>query len=111
MSYILTISGSTRAESSNARLLRALARSTPQSAGRLRFEASDSLAELPLFSPERLAAGPPDIVLRFAERVRSARAVVIATPEYAHNLPAAVKSALEWTVSSGEFAVQRGVRG
>ena len=97
---LLTISGSTRAGSSTVKLLRALAQLAPQYA----WTEAPSLDTLPLFSPLRLAQGKPASCLVLAKAVNEADVVIIATPEYAFNMPAALKSALEWCVASGEFS-------
>ena len=109
---VLTICGSTRAASGNALLLRAFARRAPH----LTWTAAPPLGELPLFTPEALeaesAGASPSVftqVAAFRQNLRDADAVLIATPEYAHNLPAALKSALEWVVASGEFSRKRTV--
>ena len=62
---------------------------------------------LPLFSPRRLAAGVPTPVAEWATFVKTADLLVVATPEYAHGIPASLKSALEWLVASGEFSRKR----
>ena len=97
---LLTLSGSTRPDSSTLRLLKALALAAP------RFDWTEGpvLDTLPLFTPERLAEGKPTSCVVLAKAVQEADVVIIATPEYAHNMPAALKSALEWCVSSGEFS-------
>ena len=114
--HILTLCGSTRPDSSNARLLRAFAELDAEL-----YPESDNvwtegptLGELPLFTTEALererAGEAPEVFTQVAElraTVAAADVVLIATPEYAHNLPAALKSALEWTVASGEFAGKR----
>ena len=70
------------------------------------LEAPDAEA-LPLFTSSRLAAGRPPEVEAWATFVKTSDALVIATPEYAHGVPAALKSALEWLVASGEFSRKR----
>jgi len=55
----------------------------------------------------RLAAGKPEACLVLAKAVQEADIVILATPEYAFNMPAALKSALEWCVASGEFSQKR----
>ena len=98
---ILTLNGSPAgANSTNARLLSAYERLAP----RHDWSHAHDLAGLPLFSPQRLAAGRPEPVERLASAVVAADAVIVSAPEYAHNLPAALKSALEWLVASGEFS-------
>jgi len=96
---ILALSGSLRAGSINARLLREAARLAP--AG-LAFEYWERLDELPHFSPERDIEPPPEPVADLRARMRTADALLIATPEYIHAMPAVLKNLLEWVVSSGD---------
>jgi NAD(P)H-dependent FMN reductase len=42
--------------------------------------------------------------LTFKETIKSHDAIIIATPEYIHNIPAVLKNALEWTTQTGEFS-------
>lgn len=69
-------------------------------------EAPD-IESLPLFTSTRLAAGRPAEVEAWATFVKTSDALVVATPEYAHGVPAALKSAIEWLVASGEFSRKR----
>ncbi|MFK8056255.1 MAG: NADPH-dependent FMN reductase [Saprospiraceae bacterium] len=100
---LLTLSGSTRPTSSTVRLLKALALSAPQ----FEWTEAPSLDTLPLFTPARLSEGKTASCAVLAKAVQEADVVVIATPEYAHNMPAALKNALEWCVASGEFSQKR----
>lgn len=95
---IVTLCGSARPDSSNRKLLTALEDVWPEAG----FTHAD-IHELPLFAdlPERAT---PQLVSDFKALVAGAEAVVVTTPEYAHNLPAALKNALEWLVAGGELA-------
>jgi NAD(P)H-dependent FMN reductase len=42
-------------------------------------------------------------VLEYREQLRESDGVVIASPEYAHGVPGALKNALDWVVGSGEL--------
>ena len=96
---ILTISGSSRQESSNVRLLEAL-----QTIDNTKnFIHYNRLNKLPVFAAELDKSPWPLEVLKWRSAIADADAVVICTPEYLHNLPAQIKSALEWIASSGEF--------
>ena len=100
---ILTLSESLRAESSNALLLRAAARLSPEGA---RFTFYDQqIAALPHFSPTSTPRVP---LLRrrsqsFATCLAAAHGVLACCPEYAHGVSGAFKDALDWIVSSGEL--------
>ena len=99
---LLAISGSLRAESSNARLLRAAAAVAP--AG-VRLTLYEGLAALPHFNPDLDGEGavPPPAVAEWRRRLAAADGVVISSPEYAHGVPGSLKNALDWIVSSGEL--------
>lgn len=98
---VLALCGSPSPDSATARVLRALARmSRPDHA----WTHVEGIGAWPLFTPERLRAGRPNEIQVLAEAAAEAELVVVATPEYAHNVPAALKSALEWLVASGELS-------
>jgi len=100
---VLGMSGSLRAESTNARLLRAAAKLVPDGT---RFTFYDEqIAALPPFSPDLDGEGAavPPAVADLRQRLSAAGAVLICCPEYAHGVPGAFKNALDWIVSSGEL--------
>jgi NAD(P)H-dependent FMN reductase len=94
---LLTLSGSLRAGSLNALLLREAARLAPEHT----FTFWERLDELPHFSPERDGDPPPEAAADLRAQVRAAEALLVCTPEYIHAMPAVLKNALEWLVSSG----------
>jgi NAD(P)H-dependent FMN reductase len=96
---ILAIPGSLRAASLNAALLRAAARLAPPG---IVVGVFAGLGELPLFNPD-LEAQLPSRVHSFRERVASADALLISSPEYAHGVTGAIKNALDWLVSYEPF--------
>jgi NAD(P)H-dependent FMN reductase len=67
------------------------------------FEVFDGIEALPHFNPDRDVEPPPPEVGRWRAALAGADAVVIATPEYAHGYPGALKDALDWIVGSGEL--------
>jgi len=95
---ILAISGSLRAHSSNAALVRAAAALAP--AGMEFGFYEEQMGNLPLFNPD--LDGPPT-VKEFRALLGAADGVLISCPEYAHGIPGALKNALDWIVSSGEL--------
>jgi chromate reductase, NAD(P)H dehydrogenase (quinone) len=99
---IVAISGSLRANSSNAALLRAAARVAPEGVSVTFYE---GLGELPHFNPDLDEEGsvPPPPVRELRELLIAADAVVISSPEYAHGVPGAFKNMLDWLVSAGEL--------
>jgi chromate reductase, NAD(P)H dehydrogenase (quinone) len=100
--HIIAISGSLRAGSSNAALLRAAARVAPD---RVRITLYEGLGELPHFNPDLDGEGaePPAAVRALRELLIAADAVLISSPEYAHGVPGSFKNLLDWLVSVGEL--------
>ena len=100
--HVVAISGSPRAGSSNAALLRAARELAPEG---IEITVYDEIGTLPLFTPDvdGEEAAPPDAVGRFRALLREADGIVISSPEYAYGAPGALKNALDWLVSSGEL--------
>jgi NAD(P)H-dependent FMN reductase len=96
---LLAISGSLRATSSNAALVRAARRLAP--AG-VTVEIAESIGALPHFSPDLDVDPLPVAVTALRAAVGRCAGLVIATPEYAHGMPGALKNALDWLVSATE---------
>jgi NAD(P)H-dependent FMN reductase len=98
---ILAIPGSTKANSTNELMLRAIAKHYGES---LNFEIYTEIAELPHFNSDLDNENPPATVKKFRELIEKADGVIISTPEYVFSLPGAMKNALEWTVSTTIFS-------
>ncbi|MGO2357849.1 NADPH-dependent FMN reductase [Mesonia sp.] len=98
---ILGIAASASKSSSNYYLLKAIEDllSSPDE-----MKVIEGLEDFELFSPLRLEKGVPSNILDFKQHVLEADLVLIATPEYTHNIPAVLKNMLEWCTASGEFA-------
>jgi chromate reductase, NAD(P)H dehydrogenase (quinone) len=96
---VLAISGSLRAASINSAFCRAAARLAPAP---MRISVFAGMAMLPLFNPD-LETDPPRAVREFRTAVGSARALIIASPEYAHGISGVLKNALDWLVSFEGF--------
>src|SRR5437763_8085646 len=92
---VLAISGSLRDASINSAFCRAAAR---LARAPLRVAVYPGLGLLPLFNPD-LEASPPLAARELRSAVTSADALIIASPEYAHGIPGALKNALDWLVS------------
>src|SRR3954447_6900540 len=94
---LLLISGSLRAGSTNAAVLRTAAALAPDEVETVLFH---GLAELPHFNPDDDVEGQPvhAAVTAMRDAVARADALLICTPEYAGALPGAFKNLLEWTV-------------
>ena len=98
---ILAISGSTKTNSTNELILRAMARIYSEN---LDFQIYNEIAELPHFNSDLDTDEPPATVKFFRQLIESADGVLISTPEYVFSLPGAMKNALEWTVSTIIFS-------
>ena len=85
---LLAISGSLRADSSNTRLLRALAILAPDAVA---VSLYDGLGSLPHFNPDLDIEPAPPPVAAFRAQLQAADAIVISSPEYATALPAPLK--------------------
>jgi chromate reductase len=89
---VLGISGSLRQDSYNSRLLRAAGELLPPGA---ELEEFTALREIPAFD-EDIEHSPPPGVVALKDAIAEADAVLIATPEYNHSIPGALKNALDW---------------
>lgn len=92
---VLAICGSLRRASYNRQLLEAAALSAPQG---MRIEPSAPLGSLPLFDEdlEERTGGGPEPLAELRRAVAGADGLLIATPEYNHSFPGALKNALDW---------------
>jgi chromate reductase len=92
---ILAISGSLRAESYNTALARA-ARDVA-SAG-VEVEVYDGLASLPPYDQDLDEGGEetPAAVRDLRDRIESADAILVVTPEYNGSIPGVLKNAIDW---------------
>ena len=97
------VSGSSRLNSSNSKLLGVLPTLTTQH----EFYSYPKLAKLPVFSTGLDQHPWPTEVLHWRTFVANSDAIIISTPEYLHNLPAQIKNALEWLTTSGELNEKR----
>jgi chromate reductase, NAD(P)H dehydrogenase (quinone) len=90
---VLGISGSLRRGSLNSALLRAAAERLPAGAELVELE---GLREAPPYDEDVETDGVPAVVEELRDAVRSADAVLIATPEYNHSIPGWLKNVLDW---------------
>ncbi len=96
---IITISGSTRPESSNTKLLSHLNTLSSD----LDFHYSQLPKELPLFTSEAQEHLILPVIKAWRKELRDADGIIICMPEYIYNMPALIKNALEWVTASGEL--------
>lgn len=98
---IFGISASASKSSSNFYLLKAIKNLCAE---KDEMEVFEGLQNFELFSPARLEKGVPKKIQDFKQQIITADLIIISTPEYTHNIPAALKNMLEWCTASGEFA-------
>ncbi len=101
---IFAISGSTRSNSSNLKILKQIAE---LSKGIFEVKLFEDLAELPHFNPDLDTDIPPQAVTDFRNEIKQADGVLICTPEYVFSLPGSLKNALEWCVSTTVFSKKK----
>ncbi len=87
---VLAFAGSLRKGSYNKALIRAAVEVAPEN---VTIEVFD-LEGLPLFNQE-FEADPPQKVKEFKEKIRTADALLIATPEYNYSVPGVLKNAID----------------
>jgi chromate reductase, NAD(P)H dehydrogenase (quinone) len=90
---ILAISGSLRAGSHNAMLLRAVEELLSPSDS---LEVWEGLREVPPYDQDDDVEPAPLAVAALRAAIESADAVLISTPEYNSSIPGALKNALDW---------------
>jgi chromate reductase, NAD(P)H dehydrogenase (quinone) len=97
---VLLVSGSMRAGSSNAAVLRTIGEIAP--AG-VETEPYAGLATLPHFNPDDDYEPLHPAVVELRAAIAAADAIIFSTPEYAGDLPGSFKNLLDWTVGGGEI--------
>jgi NAD(P)H-dependent FMN reductase len=99
---ILAVAGSLQSRSGNLELLSTAAAAAPEGVLVVLF---DGVRDLPLFNPdlEPEGATPPPAVQAWRDALRASDGVLIASPEYGHSLPGALKNAIDWVIGSGEL--------
>jgi chromate reductase, NAD(P)H dehydrogenase (quinone) len=98
---ILGVSGSLQQKSGNLSLLE-LAKASAPAGVELRI--FDGLRLLPHFDPDIEKAGAaPGSVTAWRAAIAESDALLIASPEYGHSLPGALKNGIDWVIGSGEL--------
>lgn len=98
---ILAISGSTRQNSTNHRLIKAI---TDISKDVFDIQLYDGLSLLPYFNPDDDDEHVSREVALLRQLLGNADGVIICTPEYAHGVPGSLKNAIDWTVGTSDFS-------
>ena len=97
---ILVIIGSASANSANEKLVDNFALLTKDI---FCLKIIKDLKILPHFDPELSVGKPPEEVLKFRNKIENADGVIISSPEYIFSIPAGLKNAIEWCVSTTTF--------
>jgi len=97
---ILAICGSTRKNSANLQILKAIEKFSENSFNLSYFD----LVTLPYFDQDITDAEVSLEVQHFRNEINKADGVIICTPEYVFSLPGVLKNAIEWTVSTTVFS-------
>lgn len=97
---ILTLCGSLQASSKNSALLESAARLAPADVDVVAFE---GLRNLPHFDPDLEIEATIPVVDAWRSALRGSDALLIASPEYGHSLPGALKNGIDWVIGSGEL--------
>lgn len=97
---ILGVCGSLQASSGNLTLLQTAARIAPSGIEVVLF---DGLRDLPQFNPDFEGERSPPPVLEWRRAISGCDAMLIATPEYGHSLPGALKNGVDWVIGSAEL--------
>jgi chromate reductase len=98
---IFAITGSTRKNSSNYKILKFISENIKPE---LEVNIFEDLAGIPHFNPDLDTENPPEKVESFRNKIIEADGVIICTPEYVFSLPGSLKNALEWCVSTTIFS-------
>jgi NAD(P)H-dependent FMN reductase len=98
---VLAIPGSLRQSSSNEALLFYIKETYKHE---LNLTIYEGLNQLPHFNPDLDKDEVPKEVADLRSKIKEADAVLFCTPEYVFSLPAALKNAIEWTVSTTVFS-------
>ncbi len=97
---VVAISGSTRQNSINHSLLKAIADLSGTSFDITIF---DGIGNLPQFNADQDGGNVTKEIADFRQQINKADGVIICTPEYAHGVPGTLKNAIDWTISSSSF--------
>ena len=97
MKNVLAIAGSLRSGSTALKVIKTIAQF-----GIFNVEIFNGLEEIPPFNPDKKDNVPKQVV-EFRQKLQAADGVIICSPEYVFAVPGALKNAIDWTVSSGEF--------
>ncbi|CAC9976914.1 NADPH-dependent FMN reductase [Flavobacterium panici] len=98
---IVAITGSTRKNSSNFKILKYISEHIKSD---FEVDIFEDLDRIPHFNPDLDTENPPEEISLFRKKIIEADGIIICTPEYVFSLPGSLKNALEWCVSTTIFS-------
>ncbi|MFT4154084.1 NADPH-dependent FMN reductase [Parafilimonas sp.] len=98
---IFAIIGSAGKNSSNVKLVQKIAALTSDV---FTINIFEGLSTLPHFDPALSIENTPQIIVDLRNAIQQADGVIICTPEYVFSIPAGLKNAIEWCVSTTVFS-------
>ena len=90
--HFLGISGSLRKASYNSAALRVASALVPDGT----IMDCAEIGDIPAYNDDVRLEGSPQAVVSLGERIASADAILIATPEYNYSIPGVLKNAIDW---------------
>jgi chromate reductase len=98
---VLAISGSTRENSTNHRLIKEISELSKEI---FDVQLYKGISSLPHFNPDKNKENVAKEIADFREQLKGSDGVIICTPEYAHGVPGTLKNAIDWTVGTSDFS-------
>ncbi|MCD9575566.1 NADPH-dependent FMN reductase [Flavobacterium soyae] len=98
---IFAITGSTRKNSSNFKILKHISAHIKPN---FEVEIFEDLDRIPHFNSDLDTENPPEEINLLRNKIIGADGIIICTPEYVFSLPGSLKNALEWCVSTTIFS-------
>lgn len=98
---IIAIIGSAAAHSANLKIVETIRSLT---ASEFDLTIFDQLKTLPHFDPELSINDTPAVVGSFRNMIAQADGIIVCTPEYVFSIPAGLKNAIEWCISTTVFS-------
>ena len=99
--HVFAISGSTRKNSNNEAIIKAIADLYKEL---IEVEIFDGIEKLPHFNADIEDENLEPSVIKFRKQIEESDGVIICTPEYVFSIPGSLKNSIEWTVSTIVFS-------
>lgn len=89
---ILVFGGSLRRDSFSSQVMIAVSELAQENA---KIEIFDRIGDFPIFDQDQ-ENNAPELVREFKQKIKSADAIIIVTPEYNYSIPGYLKNAIDW---------------